>query len=610
MRRSLVLVLLAIAVLLAAGLAEFESAGAPAARPGAASAARPASSPRASAMDEPIAAASVAAAAPREALAPPARISRTGSLRVRARHARDGRPLCGLAGVIRSATEDGVLRREAATGDDGDFVLSELAAGEVEVRLDELDRRRVRIEAGRESVVEFTVERALAIDGLVVDESEAPVAGAEVFAVRHVDWPVPDRLTRIAVSDEQGRFRASCVGGPWTLRAQHGVLRSALVRPGSGDGEFLGDGTARVRLVVAPAELVVRGTVFCEDGRRATGGSITLLGARVRELQGERDVERDVERGIERGTLGTDGGFELRTRRGGGTAELIVDVPGCGTVIVPLALPSVGAVRVDPIVRDAAIVEGIVRDETGRAIGGAALRVHGVRRMDEFAATLSRDDGSFRLQRVPRGVPLVVNASAALHESDSESVAPIEGASTRLDFTLPREARIAGRLLREDGSPLAGWRVELRRNGRPTPRDPATVADDGRFTLGTEAGSPVQLFAFSRESSLRIALADGRVLTPAAGTEQDFVIRDDELPSAQVCGRVVGAARFTLSLFDGRTRARNLRRIGEDGRFEFGPVPARRYRLLLRNADGVEQELADFAVGRGQRLELGELRAR
>lgn len=62
--------------------------------------------------------------------------------------------------------------------------------------------------------------------------------------------------------------------------------------------------------------------------------------------------------------------------------------------------------------------------------------------------------------------------------------------------------------------------------------------------------------------------------------------------------------------FDGRTRARNLRRIGEDGRFEFGPVPARRYRLLLRNADGIEQELADFAVGRGQRLELGELRPR
>lgn len=546
------LVLLAIAVLLAAGLAAPESAGAPAARLGPATATPPAPSPRARAIDKPVALAPAATAAPREAPAPLAPSPQTGSLRVRARHALDGHPLPGLAGVIRSATEDGVLRREAATGDDGDFVLSELAAGDVDVRLDELDRRRVRIEAGRESVVEFTPERALAIDGLVVDESEAPVAGAEVFAIRHVDWPVPDRFTRIAVSDEQGRFRASCVGGPWALSARHGVLRSALERPGTGDGEFLGDGNARVRLVVAPAELVVRGTVFCEDGRNATDGTITLLGARVRELRGERG---------------------------------------------------------------AAIVEGVVRDETGRAIGGASLRVCGVQRMDAFAATLTRDDGSFRLQRVPRGVPLVVIASAALHESDTESVAPIESTPTQLDFTLTRQARIAGRLLREDGSPLAGWRVELRRNGRPEPRDPATVADDGCFALGTAAGSPVQLFAISRESSLRIALADGRLLTPGSGTAQDFVIRDDELPSAHVCGRVVvgdgsDAARFVLSLFDGRTRARNLRRVGEDGRFEFGPVPARRYRLLLRNADGVEQELADFAVDRGQRLELGELRAR
>jgi hypothetical protein len=608
MRRPVVLVLLAIAVLLAAGLMTFESAEAPPAKPATTTAEPSASSPRASAMDELV---EVAPTAMREAVAQSATNPRTGSLRVRVRRAMDGRPLAGLAGAIRSESEDGVLLREAATGDDGEFVLSELPPGAVEVRLDELDRRRVRIEAGRESVIEFTVERALAIDGLVVDESDAPVAGADVFAIRHVDWPVPDRFTRIAVSDEQGRFNASCVGGPWALRAQHGALRSALVRPGTGDGEFLGDGAARVRLVVAPAQLVVRGTVFRDDGRTAAGGSITLLGARVRARGGVAPDERCVERT----SIGADGNFELRTRRGGVTAELIVAVPACGTVILPLALPSVGPLCVDPIVREAAIIAGIVRDETGRAIGGASLRVRGVQRMDEFAAAVTRDDGSFHLQGVPRGVRLVVIASAPLHESDTESVAPIDGANVDLDFTLVRQALIAGRLLRADGSPLAGWRVELRRNGQPEPRNPATVADDGRFALGTEAGSPAQLFAFPRESSLRIPLADGRLLTPGAGPEQVLVIRDDELPSAHVCGRVVvgegsDAARSALSLFDGRTRARNLRRVGQDGRFEFGPVPARRYRLLLMNHDGIEQELAEFAVAHGQRLELGDLRAR
>lgn len=188
------------------------------------------------AIAEPVLLAPAAPATTREALAPPAQSPQTGSLRGRARHALDGRPLPGLAAAIRSATENGVLLREAATGADGDFVHSELAAGAVDVRLDELDRRRVQIEAGRESVVEFTVERALAIDGIVVDGNDAPVADAEVYAIRHLDWPVRNRFTHIAVSDGQGRFRTSCVGGPRVLRAQHGVLRSARVRPGTGDG--------------------------------------------------------------------------------------------------------------------------------------------------------------------------------------------------------------------------------------------------------------------------------------------------------------------------------------------------------------------------------------
>ena len=609
MRRSVVLVLLAIAVLLAAGLTTFESAEAPSAKPAPVTEEPAAPSPRASAIDAILEAESPAV---REALAESPATPRSGALRVRA-CAADGRPLAGLAGAIRSESDSGELPRQAATGDDGEFVFADLAPGAVEVRLDELDRRRVWIEAGRESVVEFKFDRALAIDGLVVDASDAPVGGAEVFAIRHADWPVPDRWTRVAITDDQGRFRATCVGGPspWALRAQHGALRSALVDPGLGDGEFLGDGSARVRIVLMPAEIVVRGTVFRDDGRTATDGSITLLGARVRP----RGVVTPGERCIERGAIGDDGNFELRSRRGSDAADLIVTVPGCGTVIVPLVLPADGALYVDPIVREAAVIEGVVRDEMSRGIGGATLRVRGVQRMDDLTETVAREDGSFRLQGVPRGVGLVVIASAPLHESDPEPFAPIESGLVFSDFTLVRQAVIAGKLLRENGSPLAGWRIEIRRNGHPEPRNPATVADDGGFALGTEPGSPVQLFAIARETNLRIPLAGGRLLAPGTEPEQVFVIRDDELPNAHVRGRIVvaegtAADRFSLQLFDGRTRARNLRRVGADGSFEFGPVPARRYRLLLRDSNGAEQEMAEFALACGQRLELGELRAR
>lgn len=81
----------------------------------------------------------------------------------------------------------------------------------------------VELEAGRETVVDLAVPPGATLEGLVLDDEDRPVAGAQVRAWAWVDdapgapdLPPPDRS---AVSDRQGRFALGALGPDFLVDA-------------------------------------------------------------------------------------------------------------------------------------------------------------------------------------------------------------------------------------------------------------------------------------------------------------------------------------------------------------------------------------------------------
>ncbi len=533
----------------------------------------------------------------------PATAAPLATLRIKVR--RGDAPVVSVPCMVVVDGPAGMQTHDVVTGPDGDAVLALEAPGVAEVRIDELDRRSVDLSAVAETVVEFALDAALRIEGTVEDATGVPVAGAMVEAIRHADWPVPDRRCVVATSDAEGRFVTTCVGGPWVLRAQRAGQASALVAPGSGDGAVLGDGRARVRLVLEPPAVTVRGRVFRDDGSAVSAGHVTLLTARTTR------PDLGTGRSIDSARVAADGAFEVHARCGG-AAELRVSVPDCGPQRVTLTLPEEGEIDVVARVSPAARLEGRVLDTDGTPVPGARVRACEPGRADALTETRARPDGTFALGGLPSTTPLIVFALSPLHETERFSVPALGQPVSEHDFALVPLAVIRGRLVRADGTPLPRWRVEVRVRGERTQRDPVMVDADGAFVVGVQHGVGAQLFAIPVASTLRVSLAGGAVVSPTGATARTFVVAASDEPSAYVVGRLllpsdVSPAGVAVFPFDGTTRGRNLHRNGADGSFTLGPLPPRSYRILARPRGGQEHELARVMLAPGDRVDLGDV---
>jgi hypothetical protein len=528
------------------------------------------------------------------------------SLLVRVTSGTERNPAPGVPFVVRSLAGGTLPEHVRVTGADGSCAIADLDPGTYDVVVDVHTRKQVAVAGDGDVLVEFHMEDVLQVDGIVVDEHGDPVPGADVLAIHHPDWPMPTHQVRVAVSDAEGRFALVRRDAAWWYAARKAERVSPLVHPGGGDGEDIGTGRAHLRLVAEPAPVQVVGRVFTSAGEPVAGAQILLLGTRVRGNQGLA-----MERAVAPAQSAADGSFRVHARAAG-VAELIVRGAGHAPLYLELQLPAMGNVSIDPVLRRGVTLSGTVRDERGQPVAGAELSLYLARRMDACAQARSVADGTFVLANLPPGPGSTLHAKHEAHERAQQRLAVLD-ADVRVDLELQRSAQIHGRLLRGDGSPLAGWRIERRIHGAREPVGLLTTGTDGSFVVGASPGTPLQLYAMHPRLTLRIPLAEGRTLTPQGESREDFAIPEHEMPTASIRGRLVGAdgepiGNASVYVFDGRTRAHDRRRIGADGTFVLGPLPPRSYRLMTRLRDGGERDLLQLALAAGQVADLGVVR--
>jgi RNA polymerase sigma-70 factor (ECF subfamily) len=332
----------------------------------------------------------------------------------------------------------GAFRFEGLTS--RSYVLRASAAGCAVVRVEPL----LIPDAGVLEGVEVVLPREMTITGRVVDESGAPVAGAEL-TVAPSRWS-GERGSAVAVSGRDGSFVVGRLarGDPFvTARASGFASSGRTIAAGSGDVTIRLERARTISgtVVDASTEAPVAGVPLYAEFSVYQEGS-ALYREVVSDAAG-RFVIADLEPETYRLCVGT------RTRWPWGVGEfLVTSVDGVRA----------GAedVRV-PMTRGLAIA-GRVLDDAGRPAGGGvidAILVSRERtRQDESARRARiRSDGTFRLSGLPPGVyDLAVGDDGG--DPGQVRIEGVQAGTSDVVVTARTGQCIEGRLLLEDGSPL------------------------------------------------------------------------------------------------------------------------------------------------------------
>jgi protocatechuate 3,4-dioxygenase beta subunit len=368
----------------------------------------------------------------------------------------------------------------------------------------------------------LALHRATVLRGLVVDARGTPLAGIDVFAFPDPGGEpgFPESSLEAAVdhgaTDGSGRFelRPLRTGNSYEIRA---------VRPGflpvSTRALALARNAPPLKIVLSSAR-AARGRVQDAAGRPVAGVEVRLTPARApgaRRSPGEREeaagegspfVARTDAQGVFLVTWIPAERVDLTARqRGYATGQIR------GIRISPGAEPAdLGTVTLKP----GAPLKGRVIDRAGKPLTGAeAYLVESVDRLEQENARLkgetpdavSGSDGSFTLEDLPQATPLylLVRASGHLPAGVRGIHIPIR---KPLSVRLEPAATLNGRVLDEQGAPVAGARVVLtwqpaapenpeRPAGAPVER--SAVADpEGHFDIRDAPAGPVRLAVSAR----------------------------------------------------------------------------------------------------------------
>jgi RNA polymerase sigma factor (sigma-70 family) len=292
--------------------------------------------------------------------------------------------------------------------------------------------------------------------GRIVDVEGNPIPHARIVA-KVAD--ASDRHAFEAQADEKGSYHVLLPATDYVVQAAAaGYVRDHRHLRFSGD--------ATVDFQLGPAARL-RGLVI----EQAT--DLPVPGATV-GLQGRQNRFRV--------WTGADGVFvfdDLPTD----TYQLYAYGPGeVGTLSHPLAL--VGGQRTEGVLvalDERLVVSGRVRDQEGRPIRGAELRLTG-ENLPEVLRTVSGVDGEYRLAGLLAGR---YQLSAAAHQrATHQQVVTLRSTNVAADVVLLAEAVLVGRVTDRSGMPAPAAQVRIDWDGAGGRRVAFATADaGGRFTL-------------------------------------------------------------------------------------------------------------------------------
>lgn len=420
---------------------------------------------------EPAAREELALAEPASAPAPPPEVppATTGAVEIVARFA-DGSAAAGTLAILQVAGA-GVFRRptrQAFTDDTGRARLEGIPPGHHPVRLLLGGHGQVRVEAGETSRTELELFAGYTAEIEVVDETEHPLAGAEVWlsersmpAIGHV----------VGRTDASGRFRLEHLSDYHYIGARAAGRAPSFVRNLRG----VEGAVYPVRIRLDEPGTRAQGVVLGADGRGVPDAIVSFH----REDAHSHVV---IENGLTmpapppaRAVTSDDGSFRVASAAVGAML-MRVQAEGHAPYAAPVTLVEGASnpvtVRLEPEAR----VVGTVRDAGGEPVSG--VRVHTRDRTGEAGSTTySMLDGTFVLQGLAAGAVELeaIHAERGLARIELQLSA---GQDTSWDPRLSDEVRIAGVVQGPDGAPVAHW--------------PVTVMDDvvgrvGAHTTTTDA---------------------------------------------------------------------------------------------------------------------------
>lgn len=273
----------------------------------------------------------------------------------------------------------------------------------------------------------------LRLEGLVTDESDAPIGGITVV--------LSSNPPRTATSESDGSFAFDAlVGRPYTLVAR-------------GQGKIAGPVTAQLTAKSDPVVLKLRKSakltvsVAGVDGKPIDGATVELRGVDEQSAQtkGGKAVFDTV----------VPGGYQLAGYASGMARTFQWIQIGNGDTDAKLTL-SAGA-----------LVSGRVVDEAGKGVEGARVRFSGAsdwsqQASDRHDAAVSGKDGKFELPAMPAGSFRFV----ATHEDHAPGTSPLitldgKTAKTDVTITLAKGAVVTGRVVDKDKQGVASARVRI-----------------------------------------------------------------------------------------------------------------------------------------------------
>lgn len=429
-------------------------------------------------------------------------------------------------------------------------------------------------------------ERAAMLSGQVVDDVGRPVAAARVSAGESE-----------VTANEHGEFSFRELA-PGTHHLD--VLVDDYTWPGRGD-----QGRATVSLepeeTAEGIELVVQrpasvsGRVVA-NGEGVEGVTVSLSYLEAPGIEGTSLDPFVVE---EAATTGDDGRFTL-TDISPGRLEVVADDGEGYAESEPIELqPGEESREVLVDLQPTGVLEGQVVDEGGEPLDAELTMIPAY--TDDVSHQFQLTEGDFRIEQLEEGGYALEVDAEGFRTERLEAVSVPSGSTTSVQVQLEESAGLVGRVVQPDATPVDSARVTVSRDGESH----HTETDaEGRFQ-----------FEELTSGSWR-AVANSPHHDPSAPTpiEAEREITLELQPGAVIAGRVVDHNRRAVDEFsvavefleihgEDHQHARRLDPVevrDRRGRFEVGPVPQGRYRLVVDvdDAPGVVTEPVEVDTGR------------
>lgn len=525
----------------------------------------------------------------RNAPAPPPPSATTGALRITCRWGDDGSPAWGVfVQVTPSALRNGaLLQRTVQTGDDGSVLIADAPGGRTWLAADRGGTLGVEVAAGTTTDAALVIPPGINVRGRVVDETGAPVPGAQV-------WLSEERRSFcdgafVAASDQAGLFFLRSVEPERFLSATSPGRRGAGVQPVRGT---VGS-TIDLELVLRGAGATLFGKVLAPDGSPASDARV-FVGWRQPHLSLSPDLLGQLRPPLALRTA-ADGTFAAHGLEAGSSQAVWVRAPGCCAWSMSVPLETVGNTSMVVQLETGGVLAGRATDVAGRPVPGAWIDYrssswvtgradfHEGREPKWSHSHAQTDaDGCYRIDCITPGT-LRLRANKDQHEVRGEVV--VAARQTTVWDPVLVEIAIRGRVVDERGTPLAGVDVTAM-----PPRGQGNVASEttdaeGRFVCSKLAMVPyvLQFHAPGDRSRVRpAAMCYG--VQPGAG---ELLVRvpDAAIPKSTIVGRLLDAdgrppakARVSgsTSIMHGSVDAEV---DAATGHFRLGHLPAGTWRL-------------------------------